>query len=262
MLYAAYYALFCNLLKKKEKVKEFISFGAGLFPFLMFSLSSFQLPHYLNIVFPFYTVLTAQWLANLPTSKSIMIVNIIQVVISGLLLLLACVLLYLFGIKEWWLATIFILIVVTIMFLFKRKLQPTEVLIPFFSSCMLFLVLNLLFYPALLQYQSGTKAAEFMNSKMPKDTAAVFEIRSYSFEFAMKKAVRHMNFEDLNRKLPNDALVLFTKAENINKLLQKNYNVEVLDSFEHFHISRLSYKFINTATRDKETKPYVLVRVK
>ncbi|WP_332368501.1 hypothetical protein [Spirosoma telluris] len=48
---------------------EYISLGSGLATFVLFSLSGFQLPHYLNIVFPFYAVLTAQFLVGLnPTN--------------------------------------------------------------------------------------------------------------------------------------------------------------------------------------------------
>jgi 4-amino-4-deoxy-L-arabinose transferase-like glycosyltransferase len=261
LLYAAHYTVIRKLFKKKENVKEFICFGAGLFTFLMFSLSSFQLPHYLNIVFPFYAVITAQWLVSLQRKRSIKVVNVIQIVMCCLILLLICLVLYLFGIKAWWIASAFVLLAAMLVFLFKKRMQPTALIISFFSSCILFLILNLLFYPALLQYQSGTKAANYMNSQMPNDSAGVFETRSYSFEFYMKKPVRYVSFEDLQRKAPTENVVLFITQENIDKILQKGYKVEVLNKFTHFHISQLNFKFINAATRDKETKQYILAKV-
>lgn len=54
---------------KRVELPEYVSLGSGLATFLMFSLSGFQLPHYLNIVFPFYAVIAAQFLVSLkPTA--------------------------------------------------------------------------------------------------------------------------------------------------------------------------------------------------
>jgi 4-amino-4-deoxy-L-arabinose transferase-like glycosyltransferase len=44
---------------------EYVSLGSGLATFALFSLSGFQLPHYMNIVFPFFAIITAECLVNL-----------------------------------------------------------------------------------------------------------------------------------------------------------------------------------------------------
>lgn len=261
LLYAAYYSFVRNYFKKREELKEFISFGAGLFTFLMFSLSSFQLPHYLNIVFPFYAVLTAQWLVNLHAKRSIKIVTITQVAVSCFILLLLCFISILFRFNGWFLAVALVIITTVAVFLLKKRLQPFAFLLSFFSSCMLFVVLNLFFYPELLRYQSGTQAAHYMNEHLPGADVFVFELRSYSFEFYMNRTVRHMNRKELRQKPANSAVLLFTNEQNLNEIIQKGYKVEVLKDFTHFHISRLNFKFINAVTREDETEKFVLAKV-
>jgi 4-amino-4-deoxy-L-arabinose transferase-like glycosyltransferase len=261
LLYAAFYTFCHNFFNKKAELKEFISFGAGLFTFLLFSLSSFQLPHYLNIVFPFYAVLTAQWLVNLQARRSKKLITITQIILSCLLLLLMCFISYLFRFNSWWLAIVLVMLAVGCMFIFKKRMQPFAFLFSFFASCILFVVLNLFFYPALLQYQSGTNAAHYMNKNLPADDVFVFELRSYSFEFYMSRSVLHMNRKELQKKPSGKSVLLFTDEKKLKELIQRGYKIEVLKDFAHFHISRLNFKFINAATRDAQTENFFLVRV-
>lgn len=261
LLYAAFYSFCQRILKKKTEPTELICFGAGLFSFLLFSFSSFQLPHYLNIVFPFYAVLTAQWLVNLHTKKRIKLVAITQIGLSCLLLLLLCFISYLFRFNGWWLAIALVIAAVVVLFLFKKQIQPFPFLFSFIASCLLFVVLNLFFYPALLQYQSGTKAANYMNRNLPAEDVFVYELRSYSFEFYVNRQVRHMNKKELQQKPANSPVLLFTNEKNLNEIIQKGYEIVVQKTFTHFHISRLNFKFLNAVTREGETEKFVLIRV-
>ncbi len=71
---------------KNVQSQEWYCLCGSLLTFLVFSASQFQLPHYLNIVFPFFAILTAQYLYNLSSEKSIRAVRITQLLLIGILL--------------------------------------------------------------------------------------------------------------------------------------------------------------------------------
>src|SRR5579863_80295 len=71
---------------------DWICAGAVLASFVLFSLSRFQLPHYLNILFPFFAILTAGWLYCIHREGTRRFVRIVQGIINIILPLLLLVL--------------------------------------------------------------------------------------------------------------------------------------------------------------------------
>ena len=57
---------------------SYICSGIALAGFLVFSMSRFQLPHYLNILYPFFAIIVANWLMNLKNTSLIKTVTITQ----------------------------------------------------------------------------------------------------------------------------------------------------------------------------------------
>src|ERR1700744_350874 len=59
--------LYASILRKprRQVPGELICLGAAVATFLVFSLSRFQLPHYLNILFPFFSILAAGYLYSI-----------------------------------------------------------------------------------------------------------------------------------------------------------------------------------------------------
>ena len=240
---------------------EYISLFGAVVTFLMFSLSRFQLPHYLNIVFPFFAITTASWFVSVTKPKAARFIKNIQYIVCTLLLVALLGLIVLYRFDGWIVLSSVIAISSIASLVYFYKSAGAAVLGSFMVVCILYFFLNLFFYPSLLQYQSGSKAAAYVNKNVSADTAYVYELRSYSFEFYCNRPVRHMNKLELDLKPTNNSVLLFTNETNLNELIQKGYKVKVLKAFTHFHISMLSFKFINAATRNGETEKFVLVRV-
>ncbi|HZX57371.1 MAG TPA: glycosyltransferase family 39 protein, partial [Mucilaginibacter sp.] len=81
---------------KNVQAHEWFCICGSLLTFLVFSASRFQLPYYLNIVYPFFAIITAQYLYNLSSEKSLKLVRITQFMMIGLLLVLVAALQYFF----------------------------------------------------------------------------------------------------------------------------------------------------------------------
>ncbi len=103
---------------KNVQSHEWYCLCGSFLTFLVFSASKFQLPHYLNIVFPFFAILTAQYLYNLKAQKSIRAVRIIQLTVIILLLVVIVALHYFFQPEEFNWVTGAILLVLLILLLF------------------------------------------------------------------------------------------------------------------------------------------------
>jgi 4-amino-4-deoxy-L-arabinose transferase-like glycosyltransferase len=240
--------------------QQAIVLGAALTGFVLFSLSGFQLPHYINILFPLFSIISAEFLVNGNQNGPPKWMKPVQITLGILMLLLVLGLSYLFQKKIpllYSLAAIGILLLPV--FLGRIKVQAFTIVFGFFSSGLVYLYLNLSFYPALLQYQSGSQAAFYVNKFHTSEDVFIYRNQSYSLDFYSNKPVREL---DTRLQLSQEAPVLvFVEANELQQLTQMGYSTEVLQKFPHFHISQLSTKFINQASRKQVIKNYVVARV-
>ncbi len=241
---------------------EYISLFGAMVTFLMFSLSRFQLPHYLNIVFPFFAITTASWFISVTKPKAARFIKNIQYIVCTLLLVALLGLIVLYRFDGWIVLSSVIAISSIASLVYFYKNAGAAVLGSFLVACILYFFLNLFFYPSLLQYQSGGKAAAYVNKNSRTDTVYVYELRSYSFEFYTNKTVRYLSTNDLKMKNHKNSVLVFTKNENLTQLRNDGFEVKLLQRFPHFHISMLNFKFINYKTRGKELQEFVVAEVR
>ena len=95
LLFAAVFQFIRKGRKSVQSVEWYCLCGS-LLTFLIFSASQFQLPYYLNIVFPFFAILTAQYLYHLTSEKSIRAVRITQIIVIVILFVVVGLVQYFF----------------------------------------------------------------------------------------------------------------------------------------------------------------------
>ncbi|MBX9785632.1 MAG: glycosyltransferase family 39 protein [Chitinophagaceae bacterium] len=257
ILYAAVFSCLKKILLSKNQQAEFISIGASATAFLMFSFSSFQLPHYLNIVFPFFAIISAHWLLSLAHQKNLKIISGLQLGLSIALAVAAALLPFVFSIKNSWVICGLTVLAFSVLLLIKTKTDSYHFILTYCAACILYLNLNLIFYPQLLKYQGGSEAAFYLNSKKNTVPVYVYELRSYSFEFYNKLPVAYCAAPDINNiKKP---FILFTKEENLKQLGERGFFSKIIKRISQYPVSRLSIDFLNPATRMMQIKNYVLV---
>lgn len=157
---------------KNVQAQEWYCICGSLITFLLFSASKFQLPHYLNIVFPFFAIITAQYLRRLSTDKSIKAVRITQAIVMVLMLLITIVLWYFYRPETlgWLNGSIIAIFLLLLIFLPGTIATGMQRIIfsTMLASFVVNLFLNLCFYPSLLHYQSGSEAALWINQNNPQ----------------------------------------------------------------------------------------------
>lgn len=171
---------------ENQNMQEKFTLWAALFTLLIFSLSRFQLPHYLNMLFPYFSITVAHWmLINWSSSiKPIRWMHGSMAIISLLLLILPTLVTFLFKPVNWWLHPILMAAFLIPWWLLLKHKNPWSWLrMGALGALGLSVFLNQFFYPALLPYQGGKRVAEFMNEQLPEEKAHVWAVESHAFHF-------------------------------------------------------------------------------
>ena len=244
-------------------VNEFITLGGGGLMFLVFSLSKFQLPHYLNILFPFFSIIVAQYLLQVSKPVVITIIRWIQYVLIVAMLLIMALLLIFYRPENSLLAIVLFAATATACLLLFNKSPLTAALgKSFIASVGVFLFLNTCIYPSLLQYQSGSKAAGYVNNNFPDvSSAMMFNENSYSFTFYTHKTIFFGNMDTLKIRAKQSPVIVYTNKQGLDSLKNSGFRTNIPKAFNFFHVSELTGSFINYRTRESELKQHYVVKV-
>jgi hypothetical protein len=220
---------------------------------LVFSLSSFQLPHYLNILFPYFSILLAAWLANLP-AVPLKRAFITQRVISLLMVILLLAITILFRAHYWWL---YVVVSVAALIGWWLLRSPNDLLrVSILGSVCVAIFINLFFYPTLLDYQGGSVAAEWKNNQFPGERVYFYKSNSQAFEFYSDAPMLRGDTSFHKQEL------LFTGKNGIAALDQAGTEYKKEAVFSSYPVTRLDGQFINPATRNSGLDSVWLVRIK
>jgi len=295
LLYAAVIRRFRS--PRRAVPGDWICAGGALAGFALFSLSRFQLPHYLNILFPSFAILTAAWLFGIRRAWERRFVRIVQHIVSLLLpfLLLLLTVISRFPGWPWVMAGITVLAVLPWIFIrggegpglagkegpglegkgvlgLEGKAVPGRegksvsgpVARSFWMALLAYGFVNFFLYPAILQYQAGTQAGRWLGRRA--GIPAVYLLREapvdYSIEFDSPVPVRVVPTDSLSGVLARGPVTVFAPLSYGDTLAGKGFRVEVLRQFPNFHISRLTGEFLDARTRPEVLESYALLTIR
>jgi 4-amino-4-deoxy-L-arabinose transferase-like glycosyltransferase len=245
------------------KEKEWFCICAAGATFLIFSLSKFQLPHYITIIFPFFAILTAQYFYSL-TEKQFKVARGVQIFVMVVMTLILCLLHYFF--RPEGLGVLVYASLATCMILFVLVSLKTEgkykVLLQ--TCAIAFLVnvyFNLAYYPKLLTYQSDSTAAMWVNKNNPAKLPLVQILNgtSYAMPFYANQRVYPSMLED---QLPAKPYLMFGDKEEMDERRKNGEQLQHLQFFERFRITMVNKTFLNHNTRKDAVKVSEIVLVR
>ena len=246
---------------------EWYCLCAALLTFLLFSASKFQLPHYLNIVFPFFAIITANYLNDVLSEKSYKAIRITQMVIITLMLALIALLYYFFRPETLGVFSMSLIAILFITLFFlpgkissnvnKRILLRTLIL-----SFIVNLFLNFGFYPSLMHYQGASEAGIWISKNNPNNLSVVELDDDYisAFEFYTNSSVTTIDNNGIGN-LPQKPFLLYAPADMVDKFRTNGWKIKTLNTFERYWVSRLKPSFLNENTRQKELTKTVVALV-
>ncbi len=259
--YGALFKLFKRIVKR-QPLKEYATLGGFTSMLVVFSLSKFQLPHYINIIFPYLSILVADFIINL-SGKEVKFFSVSQIINIVLFLPLSFLVYFYFQPGKLWLFILIVLFFAILVYTVSHLENNNIRRITYYSvlvSIYIGLFLNLVFYPKLLTYQSATKAAWYVNEKYP-DYNVGSTFFSSLFEFHInKELIRIKDLGQLNQL--SDKAIVFVREKYLKELDGKGIGYEIVETFEDYHITRLKPEFLNPKTRKKSLDNTYLIKLK
>ncbi len=245
---------------------EILTLGTITLFFLIASFSQFKLPHYLNIIIPLFSVLTASYLFNLyegTQRKTIKVLLIVQYFILSIVFiatLLICF--YVFPFKNVY-ASVLLIVLLSVIIYFCLKSEDYYlriITLSVYSSLLLNAVLNLHFYPNLLTYQAGSRIAELVaEERIP--VARIYktsDFHTWSLDFYNQRPVSLISLKDLHKK---HDIWLYVNNTEIRELHDRGFDWDRQYTRPHFRITRLSTKFLNPSTRKRTLDKMHLIHI-
>ncbi len=262
-----YYAIFRrirNSIPRIERSEEFYTLGGTLLTLLVFSVSSFQLPHYTNILFPLLAILTADFIRQASTRAELRFFawaqySVIFLILTGLFFLQ----LFFKPESKSILAGITFLLSgagLVLIMVYRTDGKFRVLVYTCLASLLLNFYLNLVFYPRLLEYQSGTKAALYANDHYPGQAIKTLGVMSYTIHFHADEEVRIRTLKELEKEAEEEKLIVFTSEPYLDSLSLMGIDYHVLADFDHYRITMVRGSFLNHKTRAGTLRKHYLLQ--
>lgn len=238
----------------QPKLAEWYCVCGSLLTLLVFSLSKFQLPFYITIVFPFFSILCAQYIWNMKLESSVKAVRIAQIFVGSVMMLLIVLLHYFFRPEGITFLTVLLLLLTILLFVMITRTDVNGRFKIFFQCCTIVFFVNLYFnlayYPQLLKYQADSEAAFWINEHNPKNLPVVQTRIGFGFALDLySNAPVYYQRGGEEALLPPKPYLLYADSELVDQYIRQGMKIQRLKKFDSFRITRLNGKFLNHATR-------------
>lgn len=238
-----------NLITRKE---EWLTTGTFIVLLIIITITGSKLPHYLNIVFPVASVMTASFITQKEQQASFIRNMKIYAVLAVMIILVAASIfnVLIFPVNNLWLLFILTLILFCgYYFIFSGVFTPMQksIITPVWSMILLFYLLNGNFYPQLLKWQAGKELATAVKGKIDPKNIYFWE-NTYSSSFNFYTQQLRQSFDSGSVFLNDTTWIVYDRSLD-TVIRQKGYIIDSVISVPDFEITKLTIKFLNSATR-------------
>ena len=266
-----YYVLFLNL---KLIFTKFVTInpkhiatlylvGSFIPTFILFSLTTFQLDHYTNIIIPFAAILCANWLTNFRISPQGMANHplfYIQIafayILTAIIILLS---LFIFG-HEWIMLVLLVGLVILILYIcFAHKDDLIKAfLYPVLAIGLLFIFLIEINKIA-IKYDLGYQSAKIINHSNDNYPVVDFDDNSLTLQFYIHNKYLNINTPKLLQQV-NKPYYLIVKEQQLLQLNLGNY--EQLSLIQAATIDRVIANLLTRSDLKNMANTYVVLLIK
>ena len=257
-----------SIIRNKLKISyegEWISTPGFIITYLALGISKYQLPHYIYVVLPFASIITAKCAYTILFKESNGILNkiigLLNFTLLSIILCLLVILLYIpFDINKYAISVSLLLVIaIYILVLYYNNNRLPKILhYALLSIISTNLLLNLFFYPSLLKYQLGNKVSEYI------DNHSIDKKKFYSYQITDSRSLDFYNnynykkLDDLNASKTGEYVLVETTNIPDSVLLKFN-KIDIISSF---HVSTLNGEFLNPKTRDSALNYFYILQKK
>lgn len=245
--------------------QEWITAGGFAFSYLVLASSSYQLPHYIFVVFPLAAILTAGLLRDFSLGlypRLYRVLPSVQSIIGGLLMLaVITTFAFVFEDPRWWLPWLFFTALwLRILFRSSGKGGVARIL---YSGGSAIIFVNLIlthhFYTRLMHYQLGSEFGRYIHQQQLRGTDIdIFlpEDPLNALHFYAQEAI--FNYSDTSY---GKGSYLLTMEKGKKKLDSAGTPYVLIKQGSYFKVSELTPEFLNPGTREQALKTYYFVQL-
>jgi len=257
ILYIGSFQFIKKLFRNNQPGESYTFFGF-VFMILVFSISKFQLPHYIVPLFPFLSIFCAEIiLRQLSSNRFYKSIKIAHGITGILLFVIVGLLHYYFDQNIHWdtlLLAIIILGLSMVALVSQSRLVASHAPVAL-SVLFSMYYMNREFYPKLMKYQSESEVAFYLeNHKIPAQEVSLYGRNSWVTDFYV-----HYTLPVIH-EVNNLHGYVFVNEEGL-KELDAVITYEVIQTFPDFHVTTLSPEFINHTTRKETLQNNYLIRI-
>jgi 4-amino-4-deoxy-L-arabinose transferase-like glycosyltransferase len=252
----------------KQKNAELFILGGIVFYWIIISYARAKAPHYFMVLSPFMAILSAKWMLKFfaetnfrGMKKAISVIQYSTMVFIWILLLALSF--YFFPTKNLFFITVLILLFGVTIFL-KEKESFNKI----FKRSLLAIVavnfaLNVHVFPQIFTYQSVLPACEIFNVQAKEGELLNTYLSEHRELFFYAKYPGHFlyNENDLQNCLQKSRSWVYTNDDGLNQIKELTTEFEVVQSFKHRSISKLTPGFINPSTRNERLSNMYLIKI-
>jgi hypothetical protein len=255
-LYAGLYYQYKKI--RTTKASEIITISGFILLFVLLSLSKYKLPHYIFVILPFASIISAIYLDKI-NSKHFLIWEKIFFSLGILVAIILIVYPLFFFTEVNYL--IYFLILLQLFLLLRIKKLPINGIFRLIGYVLVLNVfLSYVFYPKLLTFQADAMAGKWFHDNKPKEKIYFVNEKSHLFNFYSKNSKQHsILIKDIDT-IKNDCW-LYAKEEDLPKI-QKSKIIYEKKAFVDYRITRLKLNFLLESKRQENLEYYYLLRIK
>jgi 4-amino-4-deoxy-L-arabinose transferase-like glycosyltransferase len=256
---------FIVLVKTKFKagfLPEMVSTGGFVLVFIALSASRYKLPHYVYVLLPLASILSARFLIHdvlNPERKALFrIFSVLHwiffIAAAGVVTFFLFVV---FADASILLVTaVYCLLLVAIIFAWKLKDPFRKLFYPLLMGLLaLYFTGNTHFYPNLLKFQSGNEIAKVMREKnIPDGAYVLFNKSDHAHDFYYGKHIETYSIGDtliLKQKIAQfGKLYVCTDKDGLNEIKSRGFHVLSQREFKNFRVQFLTINFLLPSKRE------------
>ncbi len=277
-----------GLINRKYNVREIISISGFTLVTVALMLSRYQLPHYIFVVFPLGTVIGANYFEKAekkPIVKKVL--SVLQIILLFALITFSCILQYclkgtdIFSLFS--LVVLYLIVIVTVIYTIGpvgslgnliaylgHKLKGSKYLSAemhvlfdiayrnlFVLSAGIMIVFGFLmgafYFPAILKYQPDCDFGRYAKEHAAKGNFVAFCYPTGAVDnfYAQQAPKQIWSLEEFNNILKQNRHVLvITTPIGKEQLAKVNVKYKVIEQRYRFQVTKLTYDFLNPATRN------------
>lgn len=236
---------------------------SSLVLFVALSLSRYKLPHYIFIILPWLSILTARWIGAFEKELFRKFIKVfIWILFIGIGVAIPWLMLIFLPVVSWWFWICWAIILFIKFYLIIRWKNVVGSLAVIIAG--VFIVLNGWFYPYLLSFQ-GTSEIGFLARKkeiQPHEIRVTMAFPAYALTFAYQHVLKGAEAWLIYDELANTEY-LWVICDEHGKEYMKGIGIKILDEIrtEYYPVSRLKPSFIIKYSREKFLQPIYLCKV-